>query len=319
MIMKLLIFCENKAYSIFCMQYVVDKKLEKYRHFFVGLELFKCGGNAHCYASDEFREEAEVLKNDIGAEIFVVEAGDDASFDEDSQITSSAKVIRIPRWRGTDSEVLGPIADAICKIAPPDPSREVTWPARKSTVLSSVPARSCTQIDYQADVIIMLDASENFSPDAFEQMRESVAELVDAGFDLAPDVVRVGFVVYSIIIIIFFFFFLSVCPVSSRGPLFWCHDATFPALDQGHFPDTSNLADAVFFPTQNVVVPSQASFAHLLGYRRDTELLPNDIVSNAVHARDSSRPAQHLRLHDAEARYNFLGRRPTGPGRTTAL
>lgn len=58
-----------------------------------------------------------MLKNDIGAEIFVVEAGDDASFDEDSQITSSAKVIRIPRWRGTDSEVLGPIADAICKVA----------------------------------------------------------------------------------------------------------------------------------------------------------------------------------------------------------
>ncbi|VDP22806.1 unnamed protein product [Heligmosomoides polygyrus] len=33
--------------------------------------------------------------------------------------------------------------------------------------------------------------------------------------------------------------------------------------------------------------------------------------SDAVQARDSSHPAQHLRLHDAEARFNFLGRCPT--------
>ncbi|VDP19450.1 unnamed protein product [Heligmosomoides polygyrus] len=42
--------------------------------------------------------------------------------------------------------------------------------------------------------------------------------------------------------------------------------------------------DAVFFSTQNVAVPSQASFAHLARYRRDTELLPNSIISGAVHA-----------------------------------
>uniref|UniRef100_A0A8L8JVE3 Malate dehydrogenase n=1 Tax=Heligmosomoides polygyrus TaxID=6339 RepID=A0A8L8JVE3_HELPZ len=44
------------------------------------------------------------------------------------------------------------------------------------------------------------------------------------------------------------------------------------------------LADAVFFSTQNVAVASQASFAHLVIYRRDTELLPNAIVSDAVQA-----------------------------------
>ncbi|VDM73815.1 unnamed protein product [Strongylus vulgaris] len=43
----------------------------------------------------------------------------------------------------------------------------------------------------------MLDSSENFSPEEFDEMKESVAELVDAGFDLAPDVARIGFVVYS--------------------------------------------------------------------------------------------------------------------------
>ncbi|KAK6026963.1 von Willebrand factor type A domain protein, partial [Ostertagia ostertagi] len=146
---------------------------------------------------DDFHEEVEALKSDIGAELFVVEAGDDASFDQDSQITSKDKIIRIPRWRGTDSEVLGPIADAICKIAPADTSSAVTWPTRRIITQSSMPARSCNQIDYPADVIIMLDSSENFSPEEFDKMKESVAELVDAGFDLSPDVARIGFVVYS--------------------------------------------------------------------------------------------------------------------------
>ncbi|VDP37504.1 unnamed protein product [Heligmosomoides polygyrus] len=42
------------------------------------------------------------------------------------------------------------------------------------------------------------------------------------------------------------------------------------------------LSDAVFLSTQNVAVPSQASFAHIVRYRRDTELLPNSIISDAV-------------------------------------
>lgn len=44
----------------------------------------------------------------------------------------------------------------------------------------------------------MLDSSENFSPEEFDEMKESVAELVDAGFDLAPDVARIGFVIYRL-------------------------------------------------------------------------------------------------------------------------
>lgn len=42
----------------------------------------------------------------------------------------------------------------------------------------------------------MLDSSENFNNDEFFAMRESVAALVDESFDLAPDVVRVGFIIY---------------------------------------------------------------------------------------------------------------------------
>lgn len=42
----------------------------------------------------------------------------------------------------------------------------------------------------------MLDSSENFTPEEFSEMKESVAALVDDGFDLAPDVARIGFIVY---------------------------------------------------------------------------------------------------------------------------
>uniref|UniRef100_A0A158P995 VWFA domain-containing protein n=1 Tax=Angiostrongylus cantonensis TaxID=6313 RepID=A0A158P995_ANGCA len=146
---------------------------------------------------DPVQEAAETLTKDIGAHIFVVEAGDDESSSQDSQLTSNDKVIRIPQWHGTDSETLGPIADAICKIAPADPSSQITWPVRKTTMPLFVTVRSCNQIDYPADVIIMLDSSENFSAEEFYAMKESVAELVDAGFDLAPDVVRIGFIIYS--------------------------------------------------------------------------------------------------------------------------
>ncbi|VDP37804.1 unnamed protein product [Heligmosomoides polygyrus] len=44
-----------------------------------------------------------------------------------------------------------------------------------------------------------------------------------------------------------FFVFFSVCPASSRGPLFWCHDAIFPdpALDQYGFDELYNMRPGV--------------------------------------------------------------------------
>lgn len=52
----------------------------------------------------------------------------------------------------------------------------------------------------QADVIVMLDSSDNFSNEDFDQMKEGLAGLVDETFDLSPDVVRVGFVVYTYVL-----------------------------------------------------------------------------------------------------------------------
>ncbi|KJH49062.1 von Willebrand factor type A domain protein [Dictyocaulus viviparus] len=170
---------------------------------------------------DSFLEAVDLLKTDVGAHLFVIEGGDDASFAQDTEITNAENLIRVSQWHGTDSEILGPIADAICKLAPVVPSQDFTWPTRRTTIPSSVNVRSCNQIDYKvriifkflryshdppphyksqttmADVIIMLDSSENYSLEEFNEMKESVAELVDAGFDLSPDVVRIGFVIYS--------------------------------------------------------------------------------------------------------------------------
>ncbi|VDK51855.1 unnamed protein product, partial [Cylicostephanus goldi] len=67
-------------------------------------------------STDDFQEAAEALRDDIGATVFIVEAGDEASHGQDKEITSDDKVIRIKQWRGTDSEALGPIADMICKV-----------------------------------------------------------------------------------------------------------------------------------------------------------------------------------------------------------
>lgn len=61
-------------------------------------------------------------------------------------------------------------------------------------------------------MIVMLDSSDNFSDEDFEQMKEGLAGLVDETFDLSPDVVRVGFVVYTSV---------------TFYPLFDVHEANF--------------------------------------------------------------------------------------------
>ncbi|CAI4232346.1 unnamed protein product [Auanema sp. JU1783] len=144
---------------------------------------------------DEVTEPAEVLK-EMNVEIFVVDGGDDQSRSENNGITSSSNIIQIEKWRGTDSERLGPIADILCQKFPNTLTTQMTWAPKKTTHSTNSP-RDCAKIDYEADVIIMLDSSENFKTDEFEAMKESVAALVDESFDLAPDVVRIGFVIYS--------------------------------------------------------------------------------------------------------------------------
>ncbi|UMM23770.1 hypothetical protein L5515_004321 [Caenorhabditis briggsae] len=148
-------------------------------------------------ASDDYSSAVKSLKSERNVTIFVVDSGDDESQDQNSELTDADKIVVIPQWRGADSEVLGPIADYICKIVPNVESAR-TWPTprTKATTLAGS-RRSCSTIDYESDVIIVLDSSENFTPDEFDSMKDAVASIVDTGFDLAPDVSKIGFVIYS--------------------------------------------------------------------------------------------------------------------------
>lgn len=74
-----------------------------------------------------------------------------------------------------------------------------SWPSfrPKSTLppkITSYP-RDCRRIDYPLDFIIVLDAA-NFDRSQFSKILESLATLVDESFNLSPDVVRVGLIVY---------------------------------------------------------------------------------------------------------------------------
>lgn len=64
------------------------------------------------------------------------------------------------------------------------------------------PSHDCRRIDYPLDFIIVLDAA-NFDRSQFSKILESLATLVDESFNLSPDVVRVGLIVYRLIFFIF--------------------------------------------------------------------------------------------------------------------
>ncbi|PAV72007.1 hypothetical protein WR25_22447 [Diploscapter pachys] len=145
-------------------------------------------------AKDDLEDAAKSLVKDANTTVFVIEAGDDESYAQSQKLTGDDKIVRIRQWRGADSEALGPIADQICRLSPSTSDAAYKWPIKKKMRPVS---RKCDTIDYPADVIIMLDSSENFTPEEFSEMKESVAALVDDGFDLAPDVARIGFIVYS--------------------------------------------------------------------------------------------------------------------------
>lgn len=54
---------------------------------------------------------------------------------------------------------------------------------------------ACNIIDYKLDLVIALDSS-NFNNEDFDIIIEGIGTLIDESFDLAPDVVQIGFIVY---------------------------------------------------------------------------------------------------------------------------
>ncbi|CAJ0580697.1 unnamed protein product, partial [Mesorhabditis spiculigera] len=150
---------------------------------------------------DDVKEPADMLRKELGANIFVVDAGGDESQEQDLRVVKDpSHVLRVNQWRTADATSLGPLADLICQVVPAARIDDETklWPTRVPRPYhTTVKDRDCQKIDFEADVILMLDSSENFNYAQFAQVREAAATLVDETFDLAPDLVRTGLVVYS--------------------------------------------------------------------------------------------------------------------------
>uniref|UniRef100_A0A915BJG8 VWFA domain-containing protein n=1 Tax=Parascaris univalens TaxID=6257 RepID=A0A915BJG8_PARUN len=155
-------------------------------------------------SSDDPRGNARVLREDVGAIVYLVDAGGQGDPEQNLAVVGESnphRIVSLNEWRGSDSEAIGSIADELCELLPQlDDSDTVhTWPARKTTLESerTTPARICTRIDYQSDVMFVLDSSDNFSPEQYGHLKEGLSTLIDETFDLSPDVVQVGLVEYS--------------------------------------------------------------------------------------------------------------------------
>lgn len=151
-----------------------------------------------------------MLRDQIKAEVFVISVGEDD--DDNTQLVGSGNSDRIKHfknWRVIEPDDLGPIADGICAAIPEDGRRPTNaiWPTRPSRPL--IPQRECSTIEYEVDLVVVLDSSK-FTDEEFKTTLEGVGTLVDESFDLAPDVVRVGFIVFRLAIFIYFALFAII-------------------------------------------------------------------------------------------------------------
>jgi hypothetical protein len=87
-------------------------------------------------------------------------------------------------------EIAPPIADGA--------TVGVTWPERKTTLASegATPGRFCKKIDSPADIIFVVDASDNVNDASYAHLKEVLSTVIDESFDMSPDVARIGFITY---------------------------------------------------------------------------------------------------------------------------
>uniref|UniRef100_A0A915MVF1 Uncharacterized protein n=1 Tax=Meloidogyne javanica TaxID=6303 RepID=A0A915MVF1_MELJA len=142
---------------------------------------------------------ADTLRQQYGAKILAITAAGHYS-NGDLALTGAEELIfAFDGWREAKPKRLAEVADKICEFMVPT-SIMPSWPSfrPKSTLppkITSYP-RDCRRVDYPLDFIIVLDAA-NFDRSQFSKILESLATLVDESFNLSPDVVRVGLIVYS--------------------------------------------------------------------------------------------------------------------------
>uniref|UniRef100_A0A1I8AYI8 Protein-tyrosine-phosphatase n=1 Tax=Meloidogyne hapla TaxID=6305 RepID=A0A1I8AYI8_MELHA len=143
---------------------------------------------------------ANTLRQQYGAKILVITAAGHYG-SEDLALTGGEEelIFAFYGWREANPERLVNVADKICEFLVPS-SIMPSWPSvrPKSTLPSKITSfpKDCRRIDYPLDFIIVLDAA-NFDRSQFSKILESLATLVDESFNLSPDVVRVGLIVYS--------------------------------------------------------------------------------------------------------------------------
>ncbi|CAD5221630.1 unnamed protein product [Bursaphelenchus xylophilus] len=147
-------------------------------------------------AADDVALPSTQLRDYTKADVFVVSVGQDD--DDDNEIVGhdSSKLFKFQEWKSMEPSDLGPIADKICELVPSDQAGPTAWPSRPTRPSTSGLPRECSTVEYEVDLVVLLDSSK-FTQEEFTKTRESIGTLVDESFDLAPDVVRVGFIVFS--------------------------------------------------------------------------------------------------------------------------
>ncbi|KAL3085246.1 hypothetical protein niasHS_010315 [Heterodera schachtii] len=156
-------------------------------------------------APDKLRHTADLLRQQYGALVLVVTAGGLVTAEDRAMTAGHSDPLVFDGWAEADADALGVIADTICRVIPQARGEQretaISWPTRATSAPSSATtsdgaSRDCTRIEHALDLVLVVDSS-TFSAEQFAKVVEGLATLVDESFDLAPDVVRVGLIVYS--------------------------------------------------------------------------------------------------------------------------
>ncbi|VIO91673.1 Uncharacterized protein BM_BM10822 [Brugia malayi] len=151
----------------------------------------------------ELKENALLLRNDTKVHIFLVDVGNQGDKAQNLAIVGESnphRIIAIDGWHAMRPDILNPFVNELCKLLPQKQdkaSRDSTWPTRQTEMRIATPIRICNRVDFQADIIFVLDSSDNVTSKEYVNLKEDISMLIDDIFDLSPDIVRIGFIEYS--------------------------------------------------------------------------------------------------------------------------
>ncbi|VBB26357.1 unnamed protein product [Acanthocheilonema viteae] len=151
----------------------------------------------------DLKENARLLRDDAKAHIFLVDVGNEGDNAQNLAIVGESnphRIIAIDKWNDVNSTILHPFVDELCKLLPQKQdktSRDGTWPTRQTEIRAATPARICNRVDFQADIIFVLDSSDKVTSEEYANLKEDISMLIDETFNLSHDNVRVGLIEYS--------------------------------------------------------------------------------------------------------------------------